>query len=272
MPILCLTQKEYELLHNERAIFQRNFTYQGNYRHIEIYPTDLRIIDAIARVLIQHYETKYLRKILMKEFYFTLEHEIESIIKYAQFLLNYGDIFEDLDHNEINENRLNEIRNALYDYLTEAESLHLQGFFQFRLKKVWNEYGKIVENAIDEYMMEKEYRDYINYLRGLVRDRPMQLPFLHVLHQQDQYLLFDNLGNEIAYDQLDALVTGNSDIEIIYDDQMITKLIAINPTYIHLHCHNSSHHLEISLKNIFEERLTICTGCSMCKGWLENRG
>ncbi len=272
MSILYLTQMEYEQLYLEGALSRYQVLRDGRFYCIEIDHDDLHIHQALAHILIHIYETKYIRKLLIQDFYFTDEQELSALIKYVRFLLNDGDIMEE-EVSEIKDERLKEIQQELQSYLLEAKSLYLEGFFRFRLQKVWRSYSKIIENAIDEYMMEKEYRDYINYLRALVRDRQMQLSYIHLLYREEDFYLFLNeRGEEINFEQLYTLSCNDGELEIMYDDQLITRLIAVNPKEIQIHNIHCNHHIAISLKNIFEERLSICTGCSMCIGGIEHRG
>lgn len=273
MSILYMTQKEFEHLRSQCELTTYNVRQEGAYYCIKVDHNDLQLSDSLVNVLIHFYEEKYLRKMLIQEFYFTDEQELVALIKYARFLLNHGDIHEEVEVNEINGERLQQIKQELHNYLVEAEALHLEGFFRFRLKKMWMSYSKIIENAIDEYMLEKEYRDYINYLRGLVRDREMQISYVHLLYREEEDSLFlDNRGKIIDFEQLFSQTKDSDDLEIMYDDQLICRLIAVNPNEIQIHSVNASNHLAVSLKNIFEERLSICTGCSMCKEGLEHRG
>lgn len=273
MSILYMKQKEYEHLHSLGALARYDVLQEGNYYRMEIDPYDLPLKDALAHVLLYLYEEKYLRRMLIQEFYFTEEQELEALIKYARFLLNDGDILEEVEVSDIHSERVKQIKQELHLYLVDAEALHLEGFFRFRLKQMWMSYNKIIENAIDEYMLEKEYRDYINYLRGLVRDRQMQVPYVHLFYREEEnYLFLDERGKEMDFEQLYTYSKDSGDLDIMYDDQLISRLIAVNPNQIQLHNLHGNHHIAMSLKNIFEERLAICTGCSMCKEGMEHQG
>lgn len=229
--------------------------------------------ELLARMIIELYEQDVLRKKLTQEFYFTDEQEITAIIKYAIFLLNDGDIHEDLDLNIMNQVRVDKIKRELTSFLAESEVLHMEGFYRFRLKGLWNSYNKIIETAIDEYMMEKEYRDYITYLRGLVRDRTRLIPFLHLISRSEyNYQLLDEHGEEVDFEQIYVRAKTTQELDIIYDDQLISRLIAINPGQIQLHQFNFNDHVAQSLKNIFEDRLTYCNGCRSCREEIEHQG
>lgn len=133
----------------------------GEYYCVFVDPADERVTHTLARILIQLYEKPYLCDLLMEKYYFTDGEELEEVLKYAQFLLSNGDILEDVHISEIMQERITAISTELRNYMHEQERLHLKGFFRFRLKNVWMCYETIVDSAIDEYMLEKQYRDYI---------------------------------------------------------------------------------------------------------------
>ncbi len=159
LSILYLTPMEYEHMQVGNMLCQQTVEHTGGYCCILIDPIDEAITQSLAHLLIQLYEKQFLRELLMEKYFFAEGAELEEVLRYAQFLLNNGDIFEEVDITEINRERIMAISHDLRDYMQEHDRLHLQGFFLFRLKKIWMSYERIVENAIDEYMLVKEYRD-----------------------------------------------------------------------------------------------------------------
>ena len=56
----------------------------------------------------------------------------------------------------------------LLEYLQENNVIILDGFLDFRLKKYIGRLENAVDNAIDEYLMEKEYNEFIKLLQYFV--------------------------------------------------------------------------------------------------------
>lgn len=271
LAILYLTQDEWERI---QQVVDLRYAYAqaGRYYVLHVSREDRRIIEGIAYVLLYKYEIEELTHQLMEQYYFTNEAEIGAIVKYAQFLLSQGDIYEEIELQEIMQKRKQELCSLIEAYIGDLEpsdSFHIEGFFRFRLQPLWRSYTKVLEIAIDEYMMEKEYRAYISYLRNVVQERPRQLPLLHVIYKgENDYRLLDDRGNEV---DIVLLSQNQRDERIIYDDPIIVDVMMINPEVAVLHYIEEDHHIATSLHNIFEDRYVYCRGCNLCQEGLESR-
>jgi len=73
---------------------------------------------------------------------------------------------------------------------------------------------------------------------------------------------------------LEEFVVEMVDTEINYDDLLISALITIAPKHLTLHGSEETlaqENIE-TVRHVFLERVSTCTGCSICKeDWQENR-
>ncbi len=64
--------------------------------------------------------------------------------------------------------RRNVIVRKLMDYFENTDSLILDGFVNFRLKDYMKDLEEIVDKAVDDFLMEREYKEFIRLLRYFV--------------------------------------------------------------------------------------------------------
>ena len=63
--------------------------------------------------------------------------------------------------------RKKQITEKIKEYLDKNDELILDGFINFRLKDYMLEIEGLVDDAVDDFLMEKEYLEFIRLLRYL---------------------------------------------------------------------------------------------------------
>lgn len=129
------------------------------------------------------------------------------------------------------------------------------------------ELEQALEEAIDEYLMEKEYDEFIRLLRYFVEAQEPRLEKVHVvLNSGGGFQLYDNENRNLSGDYLEGFLVDMADNELNYEDLLISSLITIAPRQVILHpvdkgrCYSTIG----VLKSVFGERLIQCGGCSHC--------
>lgn len=271
LAILYLTKEEWEQM--QRVVDLRHSYAQVNtYYVVHVSKDDCRIIGGIAHLLLHKYEVQELRNLLREQYFFANEEEMDAIIKYAQYLLCQGDIHEDMELTDVMRQRQQMLCTLIEEYIAAmepSEGFNVEGFFRFRMQPLWRSYPKVLETAIDEYMMEKEYRDYIAYLRNIVQDRSRQLPLLHIIYKaENDYRLLDESGNDVSTEHV---IHHDQADRIVHDDPFFNHIMMINPDLVVLHYIEEDHPIAMNLRNIFADRYVYCQGCKYCQEGLESR-
>ena len=94
---------------------------------------------------------------------------------------------------------------------------------------------KAVEYAIDEYVIEKEYLEFIQLLKHFVDSQKPSLEILHVgITPQGKFHLYNNDGVKVTHKFLEDYQLDNVH-ELGYEDLLISALIAVAPRQITLH-------------------------------------
>lgn len=217
----------------------------------------------LTEIIIGREEKKLLKKIIDTQYYYFDDQERSLILASALDILNTSTgAFADFNV----ATRNSKVMAKIIEYLDVHHELVLEGFVNFRLKDYRKRLGEIVDNAVDDYMMDLEYKEFIRVLRYFVDIQESKVEEVHVvLGQHGCYKILDASGNEVNNKYLDSFVA-DSISEINYEDLLITSLISIAPYHIMLHSSHPdcSENLVATIKNVFEDRVALCDGCHVC--------
>ncbi|WP_233711481.1 putative sporulation protein YtxC [Lederbergia citrisecunda] len=150
------------------------------------------------------------------------------------------------------------IQEAVVDLLNFKGAVLFDSFLRFRLKKYFECVTEYLKVAIDEYKMEQEYQMFVNMLRDYLKNRSPQKNVVHVLLEKP--ILFFNeklkeMGKEEIKEIMDRRLLSNHPVYV--DSSVIAPLLSMAPIKIFLYSVEEDQPLIRTLKNIFEERLSI---------------
>ena len=221
----------------------------------------------LTEVIINHYELKLFKKIIKENFFYLNDRERTSVVDNACKLLK--------DENPIQpggfykKERRNRIMQNILEYMDTEDEFNIEGFINFRLNAYINELNEIIERALEIYVAEREYNEFIKLLRYFVEIQESKIDTVHLCQSKDgRYLLFDENRNSISSEYFDELRSEILDDTINYDDLLISTLITISPNKIMIHDVEGFKNRELiqTIMNVFAERITTCSMCDLCSG------
>ncbi|UJF34539.1 putative sporulation protein YtxC [Paenibacillus hexagrammi] len=228
---------------------------------------------ALARHIMKEKEPQLLRDLISKEFKFEAKEDVDSIIGYCDQMLN-GDA--DLAESSYSSQASSAARRStlltqlLIQYLDESDECNLDGFLNFRLQEYVGELREIVEYAVDEFMMDRQYQEFISLLQYFVYIQEAKIPAAHLIHKG---------GHEftILNDRLEPIDTSDIDatfkLEVLekdlnFEDMIVSTLISVSPANIYIHTREPELSIIKTISQIFEDRTTLCSYCRLCESFL----
>ena len=130
------------------------------------------------------------------------------------------------------------------------------------------EYKKILEYVVDtcvnNFLIEKEYNEFISLLRIYINSKPSNTSLLHLIYQNKECILLDSNYNVISTESflLDAKYL--SDISFSSNDYTLNALLNLLPKKLNIHLIDNDDEFIETLKLIFDNRVSICKHCSLC--------
>jgi putative sporulation protein YtxC len=219
--------------------------------------------NAVSDVILNEWETTLIRKLIRQSYASLNQDELDTVCEFVTRALDGqrpGDV--DLLHRL---DRKSRILARLLEFLERHDELVLDGFITFRLKDYIEELEDAVDRAVDDYLMDKEYQEFIRLLRYFIEMQESRAEEVHVLVDAGGiYRLIDGNDQPVGSDGIDELVVEMVDGTLEYEDLMISSLVALAPLRVIVHCHDPGRELGSldTLRAIFGERLTVCRACN----------
>ena len=235
-------------------------------KSIESYKVLKRYIsNALADYIIRQYEEKLLIRIINSNYCYFNSMEKKEILGKALNIIRNDDktFFNSL----FQIRRRNVIIRRLMDYFDNSNSIILDGFVNFRLKEYIKDLEEIVDKAVDDFLMDREYKEFIRLLRYFVDIQEPKIDTVHVIVNYDnKYTILDDTKKEITNECIQEYVNEIAEGEINYDDLLVSSLITFAPRKIIIHCSGQFRNKELleTIKNVFAGRVSICQGCDLC--------
>ncbi|GAW92037.1 putative sporulation protein YtxC [Calderihabitans maritimus] len=222
------------------------------------------IARAVADLILNQWEGSLVSRIIRNNYNYLNEEERRQIYHRVLQYLKQADqeeVFYRFD-------RKSKILNKVLEYLEGNDKLIVEGFINFRLKDYLLELEQVVDQTVDEYLMEKEYKEFIRLLKYFVDVQENRVDKVHVvLKPSGVFQIYDGEENMIKNECIEGVVVDLVESEINYEDLLISALITIAPGKIVLHGngHEKLKNTVETIENVFGEKVQHCPGCSRCR-------
>jgi len=162
---------------------------------------------------------------------------------------------------------IEEIISLIYDFIFINKHIHLGGFVLFRMKDFLKSFEDEIDFAVDEFIEQQRYRDFVRFLKFFVDIQDCSFEKINLLiHKNGNYLLLDDKGVPISKELLDSTHCEISALENCDSYLVINDLISLAPKNITIHCRidaETEEPIKI-IKEIFSHKVNICHCCSIC--------
>lgn len=219
----------------------------------------------LSCLVIDEIEESYLKKILFKNFFYFSQQERNHILSLCY------DIFAE-NFNEIFDKKYNCLINIFSNYLSEHKSIILTGFLNFRIKDYLTILENIVDEAVNNYILEKEYLEFVSLLKLYINSQKPTCEFVHLVYNKEISILLDKDKNIINVSDDVFKAKYLSDITFSANDYALNGLLSLLPKKIYVHLIDSCIDEFIhTIGLIFENRVEVCTDCNICKIYKNNK-
>ena len=152
-----------------------------------------------------------------------------------------------------------------YLYLKENKSIILTGFIYFRLKSYFSMLDEIVDDAVNQFIVEKEYLEFVSLLKLYINSQEFKSDVLHLVYFENNPILLDKDLNLIDIHEylLDAKYL--SDITFSNNDYLLNALLSLLPKKLYIHLvKNTIDEFLNTIILIFENHIELCNDCPIC--------
>lgn len=218
----------------------------------------------LSCLVIDELEESFLKMILLKNYFYFNSTEMKHILELCY------EIFSD-DFNTYFDKKHNLLIDSFENYLITNKSIILTGFVNFRIKNYMTILEDVVDEAVNSFVVEKEYLEFISLLKMYVNSQNSNCDIVHLIYNKNNSTLLDKDKNQINVSDDIFKAKYLSDISFSSNDYALNTLLTLVPKKIHIHLiDNCIDEFIHTISLIFENRVEICTDCSICKIYKNN--
>jgi len=222
------------------------------------------VADVLADWIVREDEERLIRTIIARDFDYKKDADIRAILSYCLPAQQGHTADESTEPMAFRRKQI--IAEAVYSFLQEHTDLNVQGFMNFRLQPYLEELHEMVEYAIDEFLMDQQYQEFISLLKYFVYIQEAKIPAAHLLHKGgNDFLLLNDRMEPIDTSQNDATLTVEMlEKDINFEDVIVSTLISVSPQQIFIHTRDPEVQVIKTITQIFENRVQQCEYCRVC--------
>ncbi len=214
--------------------------------------------ELLVEVILEFYEENLIKQMLNYNYFYFENYEREQICQNCIEIMEESEEYDPKSREEL-------IQEATIKYLEENKSMILDGFVHFRLKKYISYLDNVIDTAVNQFIIEKEYNEFINLLRIYVESKPSEYKLLHLIYISGESILLDEEKNIVSISENLFNAKYLSDISFSSNDFALNTLLTLLPAKIEIHLIGEEDEFINTIKLIFDGRVAICKNCNICR-------
>lgn len=226
----------------------------------------LYISNILFNIVIEKYRKKELFDFLTDTYFFLKQEEIIEVEEMIMKVLRSEENLKD-EKMIYCISKINSVIEKIKTCLEENEEINIKGFITFRMKELREDIEDIIDKVVEEYMVEKEYKEFVKLLKYFVDIQESKIDKINIyIHDGGGYILKDGQGNDIFSEFMKELSECRIDTEAKIEDIIISGLITNAPKQIIIHNKENCLNTEFieTIVNVFGDRVFYCGGCTNC--------
>ncbi len=217
-----------------------------------------KISSILCFLVIDELEETLLKRLIMQNYFYFDANERDKI------LASCFDIMAD-DFTNLFDEKFKILYDIFYSFLSTHKSIILNGFVNFRLKDYLSVLDEVVNEAVNNFVIEKEYLEFISLLKLYINSQPCGCEMVHIIFSSSESILLDENKNSIVVADNIFKAKYLSDISFSSNDYILNSLLTLLPKKIHIHLVDDYiDEFVNTLQLVFEHKVNLCTDCNIC--------
>lgn len=207
----------------------------------------------LVSLILNFYEEKLLKSIIKSNYFYFSESEQDIVLdKCLTYLKDTSSVEYQV--------RIEHIYIATLKYITNNKSMILTGFINFRLSNYMKILDYIVDTFVNELVVDREYKEFINLLKSYVNSKPSNINTVHFIYKNTDSVILDSNYKKIPFTDDIANLNYISDVSFSENDISLNTLLTLLPQKIIIHLVKESDEFIKTLICIFENRIELLSG------------
>ncbi|WP_185897372.1 putative sporulation protein YtxC [Paenibacillus zeisoli] len=273
-----LIRRKFNGLHRDKSEFKLSFVTSGD-RISAVFEGDEtaysfakrsitireKLSYALAEYVIAEKEADIVRRLVSREYDFTEEEDRTVIVDSCLHLLT-----PEIEGIEVRNRRCGQLAVHIRHFLEENTELNLDGFMTFRMKEYLDQIRETLDYVVDEYLLDKQYEEFIGLLKYFVHFQETQIEVVHLMHTGgSEFTIYNEHMMPLEAAVVEGVVARIADNELELEDVIVSSLISLSPGRIIVHTREPEIQIISTIRQIFGERIEMCEYCPRCKASLD---
>ncbi len=225
------------------------------------------LANELSHIIIDEYE-KFLVSRLVDENYAYLSSRDRDIIKrkVAFALDGRAGRASDLQDGVERSRRKSRVWARLAEYLEKENEIVLEGFITFRLKEYLEDLYDAVEEIAEDYLTDREYREFLRLLRHFMMRQKNKAREVNVVRLGEGYALYDDKMKPFEGEVGSFLANPPDGMDLGVDDVIVSAVVTLAPERVVWHGSKDNSPCYDLIHDLFEDNVALCPGCSLENG------
>jgi len=204
-----------------------------------------KIIALLSNVIIKFYTNYIMKNLIDINYFYFSDFDKTKILDYCK---------ENCEEPQFNKERKRVIKKLFRNYFSYNKKIILDGFVTFSIKEYTKLLDTIVDQSVNNYLIEKEYIEFIDLLKCYIDSEPSQIEKIYLIYNQQNSTLYDKNGNTIRIDET-LKSKYLSDINFSNNDYCLNTLLTLLPKELVIYSNSNKDEFLTTLELIFGERI-----------------
>ena len=217
----------------------------------------------ITNCIIDKYEDSIIYKLLLLNYFYFDEIDMNIIKNNCKLLIENK--HSDAVSIETNiANRIKYLWASVLRYISYNKAIFLDGFLTFRTIEYINCLDEILDFAVSQFVVNREYAEFIDMLRLYISSRTPCAEVIHLIYLNEEAILLDKQKHVISLEKNNLAKCYLSDISFSANDYALNSLLSLLPSKLIIHLISPADDFINTLQAIFGNSASICTDCEIC--------
>lgn len=222
------------------------------------------VANELSHIIIDEYETILVNRLIDDNYAYLSTRDRDIIRRKVSEGLNgrVGDR-SDLRDGAERSRRKSRVWAKLAEYLERENEIVLEGFITFRLKEYLEGLFDLVEDVAEDYLTEREYREFLRLLKHFMCRQKSRLPEVNVIRSGNAYTLLDDKRMPVGGEVGEFLVKPPDGMDLGADDLIVSAVVTLAPDRVIWHGPKENSPCFDLIRDLFDDRVVFCSGCDL---------
>jgi len=220
---------------------------------------DLYMSNVLYKIVIKEYKNREMFDYITENYFFLKQEEIIEVEEQIMKILML-ESFTEAENYVYYMNRINNIIEKIKEFLEENSEININGFIRFRMKELKSNIERVIDKVIENYMVEKEYKEFVKLLKYFVDIQESKIEEIDIfINEGGKYIIKNKAGKDIFNEFMKEIADTEIDTEAKMEDIIISGLITNAPRKVKIYGKDNCINKEFleTIINVFEDRVEL---------------